>query len=324
MKKILPVLIVIVLAALVPVVVKNPYYLHILILGMMYIMMTEGLNLVTGYMGLLSVGHIAFLGLGAYTSALLSLNFGITPLVCMVASGLVAALFSFLLGKITLRVRGAYFVIMTTAYCEIIKLIMNNSHEVTNGPMGLRGVPNVMLFGLELKSKVSYYYFGLILVIITVYVCKRVVDSKYGRAFKAIREHEHTAASVGISFSKYGMIAAVIAGFFAGIAGSYYVHYTNYISPDIFGWSYTTTMLLMLVIGGKGTIAGPIVGSILFSFVPELLRQYDKLRLPLYGIILMVSILLMPDGIVAVAKDLYMRVLSLIAKKRMKAAGKEV
>ena len=104
---------------------------------------------------------------------------------------------------------------------------------------------------------------------------------------------------MGVSFKKYAMIAVVVGGFIGGIAGSYYVHYTNYISPDIFGWSYTTTMLLMLVIGGKGTIAGPVVGSLVFSFVPELLRAYDKFRLPLYGLILMIAILVMPNGIVS-------------------------
>lgn len=305
MKKRIPILVVIVLAALVPLVVKSPYYMHILILAMMYIMLTEGLNLLTGYLGFLSLGHIAFMGLGAYTSALLSLNFGISPLLCMPVAGLASAAFSYLIGKITFRVRGAYFVIMTSAYCEITKLVINNSTEVTNGPMGLRGVPSPVIFGFTIHGKVPYYYFGLVLVIITVYVCSRFANSRTGRACIALREEEKIASAIGIDFNRYAMMAAVIGGFFAGIAGSYYVHYTNFISPDIFGWSYTTTILLMLVIGGKGTISGPIVGSLVFSFIPELLRKYDDFRLPIYGVLLMVAVLFMTNGIVSVCKNAF-------------------
>ena len=310
---------VLLIALLLPMAVKSAYYIHILILAMMYIMMTEGLNLLTGYVGLLSVGHIAFLGIGAYASALISLNFGVTPLLCMLIAGIVSALFSFFVGTITLRVRGSYFVILTSALSEITKLVVNNSEAVTNGPMGLRNVPSPVLFGFEISSKVSYYYFGLVLVVITTYVCYRIVNSKYGRAFKALREQEELARTVGIGFKRYAMVTVVVSGFFAGVAGSYYVHYTNFISPDIFAWSYTTTMLLMLVIGGKGTIAGPIIGSLLFSFIPELLRAYDDFRLPIYGLILMVSILLMPDGIIAPISHLASGIQKRIGAPRLKS-----
>lgn len=290
------------LAVLVPLIVRSPYYMHIMVLAMMYIMLTQGLNLITGYVGLLSLGQVAFLGLGGYSSALLALNFGWPPLLCILIGGIGAAVFSFLLGKITFKVRGAYFVIMTSAYSEITRLVINNSKEITNGPMGLRNIPSPSIFGFELDTTVRYYYFGLVLAAITTFICYRLVDSRTGRAFKALREEEALARSVGISFTRYAMIAAVFGGFFAGIAGGYYAHYTNFISVDLMTWNYTTTILLMLVIGGKGTILGPILGSLLFSFVPELLRAYDSYRLPIYGVILMVAVLLMPEGMVSIGK----------------------
>ena len=299
MKRRIVVFAVIAAAALVPLVVRSPYYLHILILAMWYIMMTEGLNLITGYVGLLSIGHIAFVGLGAYTSALVSLHAGLPVFVCMLIAGIFSAFMSFLIGKITFRVRGSYFVIMTSAFNEIIKLVINNSHDVTNGPMGIRDVKPASLFGFEIKSKEAVYYLGLVLVIITVYTCWRVIDSRIGRAFKGLREQENIANAVGISFSKYAMYATIIGGFFAGVAGAYYVHYTHFISPDVFNWSYTTTMLLMLVIGGKGTIIGPIIGSLIFSFLPELLRAYDNYRLPIYGLVLIVATILFPNGLIS-------------------------
>lgn len=297
--------IMLVLAILFPVVVKSSYYIHIMVLAMMYIILTQGLNLLVGYIGQLSLGHQAFLGIGAYTSALLALKLGAPVFLAMLIAGLFSALCSFLIGCVTLRLRGSYFVIITSAFAAIVKQFVNNAKDLTNGPMGLRNVPQPVLFGHTLSSKVEFYYMGLFLAVITVYVCYRLVDSRIGRAFLALREHEQLANSVGISFSKYAMIAAVIGGFFAGIAGGYYAHYAKFISVDVITFSYTITMLLMIVIGGKGTIVGPILGAILFSFIPELLRASDTLRLPIYGLILMLSVIFMPKGLMPILSHAY-------------------
>ena len=287
----------IVVAVLLPQFVTSSYYMHIMVLAMMYILLTQGLNLMVGYFGQLSLGHQAFLGLGGYASALLAIRLGWPVLLCMLIGGLFAALCSYLIGKVTFTSRGSYFVIITTAFAEIVRMIINNSTSITNGPMGLRDVPSPSLFGYMLTTKTDHYYLGLVLAGIAVYTCYRIVNSRTGRAFLALREQEALANSVGISYSRYAMIAAVVGGFFAGIAGGYYAHYANFISTDVITFSYTVTMLLMIVIGGKGTILGPIFGALLFSFIPELLREYDDLRLPIYGVILMLSVLLMPKGI---------------------------
>ncbi|MDL2213949.1 branched-chain amino acid ABC transporter permease [Clostridia bacterium OttesenSCG-928-O13] len=318
-KKRIPVFVLLVVAALVPLLVKSEYYMHICVLAMMYIMLTQGLNLLTGYIGQLSLGHQTFLGLGGYCSALLALNFGVPVLLAMLIAGLFAAVCSYLIGLVTFRMRGSYFVIITTAFAEIVRLVINNSTEVTNGPMGLRGIPSPNLFGFIIKSKTSFYYFGLILAVITVFVCYRIVDSRTGRAFVALREEEQLANSVGINFARYAMIAAVVGGFFAGIAGGFYAHYANFISTDVITFNYTVTMLLMVIIGGKGTIMGPVLGAVLFSFVPELLRAVDTLRLPIYGLILMIAVLAMPKGIMPVLSRLYGRITDKLGTKKAEA-----
>ena len=290
-------------AIILPFLISSEYYMHILVLALMYIMLTQGLNLLVGYVGQLSLGHHTFMALGAYASALISLNFGVPVLLSMIIGALVAAFFGYLLSKLTFRVRGSYFVILTTAFSEITRLVINNSTNITGGPMGIRNIPSLSIFGYIFKSKISYYYFGLVLAIITIYVCHRIVDSKTGRAFAALREEENLANSVGISYSRYAMVAVVVGAFFAGVAGGYYAHYTNFISPDLISFNNTVTILLMVVIGGKGTIFGPILGSVIFSFVPELLRAVDNYRLPIYGIILILAVLFMPNGIAPILSN---------------------
>lgn len=305
MKKNHVVLALIIISALVPCIVHDSYYLHICILAFVYIMLTQGLNLLSGYVGQLSLGHQTFLGIGGYTSALLAIYSGMPVLLAILVAGLFSAVCSYFIGLITFRTRGSYFVIMTTAFAEIVRLVINNSEGITNGPMGLRGIPSPVIFGYLIKTKAAYYYLGLFLAVVTVYVCYRIVDSRTGRAFVALREQEALAKSVGISFTKYALIAAVIGGFFAGIAGGYYAHYAHFISTDVLTFNYTVTMLLMMVIGGKGTIMGPVIGSVLFSFIPEFLRAYDDFRLPIYGVILIVSVLFMPQGLMPILLKLW-------------------
>lgn len=299
---------VIAVALIIPQFINSEYYMHLLVYVMMYIMLTQGLNLLTGYLGQLSLGHQTFLGIGAYTSALLAMKAGFPVWSGIILGGVFGAVGSFLISRVTFRVRGSYFVVMTTAFVGIVRLFINNTTALTNGPMGLRAVPPLSLFGYTFLTKASYYYLGVVLASITVYVCYRIAYSRTGRAFVALREHEQLANSVGISFSYYLMISAVVGGFFAGIAGGYYAHYAQFLSPDVLSHNYTITMLLMIVIGGKGTIVGPLLGAIIFTFVPELLRAYEDYRLPIYGAILILSVLCMPQGISPLLTQLWYRI----------------
>ena len=291
------------------VLIKNDYYVHLLIMAGIYILLTEGLNLIVGYVGELSLGHQAFLGIGAYASALLALRLGISFWLCLVGAGVIGGLVSFGIGYVTLRLRHAYFVIVTICFAGIIQLLALNSDKLTGGPMGLGGIPapRVAIGGWEYQfyTKTSFYYLIFCLVIITLYVCYRLVNSRFGRACIGIRENEELAESLGISPFRYAMIFSVIAGIFASIAGSFYAHYISFISHELMGFSQMVIMLIMLYVGGRGTVSGPFVGAILFTIIPEYLRAIEGFRMPVYGLLLILAILMMPRGIVPTVRSLW-------------------
>lgn len=298
---------------LLPLIIRDNYNMHLIIMSMIFIELAAGLNLIVGYVGQLSLGHAAFYGIGAYTSALFNLNLGVPFWEGMILAGGMAALIGFLLGYVTLRVRGHCFVLITIAFAEIFKLIHFNWVELTHGQMGLSDIhpPAIRIPGLGemvFSSKAQYYYLALVLVAVTIYVSSRLVHSRLGRAFVGIRENEMLAESVGIDPFKYSMVAFVVGAFFAGIAGSFYAHYITFISPDLFSFSVTTTMIVMLVMGGKGTVVGPIVGAVIFTLLPEYLRIAEKLRLPIFGLILLVGIMYMPQGLIKVWENLLFKV----------------
>jgi branched-chain amino acid transport system permease protein len=295
---------------LLPLAVTSKYQLHLVIMAAIFAILTMGLNLIYGYVGQLSLGHTAFFGIGAYTSALLALRlelgFGWTLLAAAGLAGLAGAF----IGHITLRLREAYFVIVTLSFSEIIYLVVVNWVDFTGGPMGLPGVPSPAgsLPGVgawEVTSKVSYYYLTIAVLLPLVLIVYRMIRSPIGTAFVALRENEDLAASVGISAYRYAMIAFVTGAAFAGLGGSLYAHYVGFISPEVFTFHYMIMMLIMAIIGGLGTISGPIVGSVLFTLLSEYLRVAEKLREPIFGAILMVSIIFMPQGIVPLAGRLW-------------------
>jgi branched-chain amino acid transport system permease protein len=295
-----------------PLLITSDYQKHILIMGGIYVILVASLNLLIGYVGEISLGHTAFFGIGAYTSGIFFLRMGIPFWLGLPAAGIVAGIFGFLIGYPTLRTRGPYFVIVSLAFSEILRLICSNWISLTNGPMGLKNIqpPSIHLGNLihyEFSSKNSYYYLILVLVSLTLYICYRYVNSRFGRACMAIRENEALASSVGISAAKWGIITFVLSTFLAGLAGSFYAHYVLFISPDLFGFSFTTGMLLMLIIGGKGTMAGPVLGAVLFTIIPEYLRVAEIYRLSIFGLLLMVAVIFMPRGMIQLWEPLSRR-----------------
>jgi branched-chain amino acid transport system permease protein len=295
-----------------PFIIGSDYQKHILIMGGIYVILVSSLNLLIGYVGEISLGHTAFFGIGAYTSALLFLKLGVPFWLGLPAAGVMAGIFGFLIGYPTLRTRGPYFVIVTLAFCEILRLIFSNWISLTNGPMGLKNIqpPTIHLGGwvqYEFSSKDSYYYLILGLASISLYICYRYINSRYGRACMAIRENEPLAQSVGISAAKWGITTFILSTFLAGLAGSFYAHYVLFISPDLFGFSFTINMLLMLIIGGKGTMAGPVLGAVLFTIIPEYLRVAEIYRLPIFGILLMLAVIFMPRGLIQLREPISRR-----------------
>jgi branched-chain amino acid transport system permease protein len=280
--------------------VPNPYHLHVLIMAGIFAILALSLNLLLGYTGQLSLGHTAFFGIGAYTSALLTLRLDGSFWLGLPAGAALSGAAGWAIGRLALKLRGAYFVLVTISFAGVISLVSINWMDLTNGPLGLPGVPAPALGPLSLKSKRAYYYLVLVGVVLTYAVCHRLVNSRVGRAFVALRENEPLAESVGIDGTRYLVLAAVVSAALAGVAGSLYAHYVRFVSPEVFLFSYTVTMVIMVIGGGKGTLAGPVVGALLFTALPEALREVVpwQWQMLAYGVLLVLLVYFLPRGIV--------------------------
>ncbi len=278
------------------------YGLHLLIMAGIFGILASSLALIVGQAGLLSLGHAAFFGVGAYTSALLFLNAGVSLWGGILAAAAVGGLAAFLVGALVLRVRGNRFIITTVAFAEIARLVVLNSVDITRGQMGLPGIMAPVLDlpwigSVDFNLKVNFYFLVLAVLILCVASVHRIVHSPIGWGLTALRENERLGESVGVSAFRHAMIAFVLGGVFAGAAGALQAHYLNFVSPDLFLFSITTTVLVMVVIGGKATIFGPVVGALLFTLLPEYLRIADQFRLVFLGSVLLLTILLAPNGV---------------------------
>ncbi|MBL7249981.1 branched-chain amino acid ABC transporter permease [Alloalcanivorax sp. C16-2] len=282
-----------------PLLVGDQYLLHIGIMVLLYAVLATSLNLIVGYVGEFSLGHTAFLGLGAYTAALLSLRLGLPAWATIPLAGVVSALFGVAIGAITLRLRGPYFVIITLAFAEVLRLIANNWVGFTNGPMGLSGVaqPALLADASPLMAKRFYFYLALALTALALYLAYRFVYSNNGRAAVTVRENRFVAQSVGIRPFVYAMRAFVLGAFLAGLAGGFYAHYITFVGANVFGFAFMVSMIIMVLIGGKGTLIGPLLGALLVTLLTEYLRELQELRLSLFGLIVMGVVLFLPNGL---------------------------
>ncbi|MGH7277583.1 MAG: branched-chain amino acid ABC transporter permease [Candidatus Rokuibacteriota bacterium] len=280
--------------------VANPYHLHILIMAGIFTVLALSLNLLLGYTGQLSLGHAAFFGIGAYTSSLLALKLDWPVWLGFLGSAVLAGVAGWAIGRLALKLRGAYFVLVTISFAGVISLVSVNWMDLTNGPLGLPGVPPPEIGPWSFRTKSAYYYLVLGAAALGYLVCRRLVRSRIGRAFLALRENESLAESVGIDGTRYLVLAAVVSAAMAGVAGSLYAHYTRFVSPEVFLFSYTVTMVIMVVAGGKGTLTGPIVGALLFTILPEALREATSWQWQMlaYGVLLVLLVFFLPRGIV--------------------------
>ena len=316
MKRLLPYLAVAFFAS-VPLWLQDQYFLHTLVVSGIFMLAAMSLNLLLGYTGQLSLGHVAFFGIGAYVSALTSLGFSISifgyqithepwPAVVGVILGtIVAGLCGYLIGKLAFRVRGAYFVIVTISFAQVMRMVALNWVDLTEGPMALNNIPPLSVWlpwdgVIPLYRKEYNYLLVLAVAVVCFLVIQRLVQSRVGRALVALRENESLARSVGIDVTRYLVVATVIAAGMAGAAGGLYTHYIRIVDPDVFMFIYTVTMVIMVVTGGKGTLAGPIVGGLAFGILPELLREVARPELQwiIYGVAMIVVVFFLPQGIV--------------------------
>lgn len=293
--------------------VLGEYALHAVIISMIFLLPAHGLNLIVGYTGMLSLAQGAFFGVGAYTAALLSVNYGMPFYVNVVSAGLMAGLIALPLGIPALRLKTYSFVMCTLGFVIIGQAVAKNWISLTRGDMGLSGIPNPSFgFGVRITSVVGNYYLALAVAVIATLVFWAIVSSAAGRSMVAIRDDETLAESVGVPTWHYKLIVFVISAMFAGVGGSLYAQYLTVVSPLTFQMYYSTTVLIIVLGGGAGTIRGAILGSVVFVALSEALRIAPEARMIIYGFALLALVFLFPQGLVPLVD----RVLGTVLPKR--------
>lgn len=280
------------------------YLIHILIIAGIYVIFTLSLNLIVGFAGLAALGHIAFACVGAYTSSLLALNFGISPWIGLVVGAILASILGAIVAYPSLRLRGDYLALATFGLGVIVYSVAKNWVSLTTGPMGLPGIPSFSIFGYQISNVWSYLILVLIFVFITYIVIKNITSSPFGRILKGIREDEIASLAMGKNVNKCKFIVFIVGAFFAGIAGSLYAHYISFIDPSSFTVMESITVLLMVVFGGMASLKGSFVGAFLLVILPELLRFLGMpssvaapLRQMIYGLLLVILMIWRPQGL---------------------------
>jgi len=263
----------------------DAYYLRIIILIGINIILALGLNLITGVTGQLSMGHAGFMSIGAYTAAILTMQYGFPFWAALLAGACLAAFFGFLIGIPTLRLEGDYLAMVTIGFAEIIRVFFLN-FEPGGKAVGLYGMPQYTTFAIV-----------WIIVIVVILLNVRLLDSRTGRALYAIRENEIAAEAAGINTTGLKVLAFTVGAFLGGLGGGLYAHYMSYIAPQDFGFMKSIEILNMVVLGGMGSIPGTILGTIILTIAPEMLRIVADYRLLFYGGLLVILMIFRPNGL---------------------------
>lgn len=280
------------------------YLLHILILISIYCIVGISLNLVAGYTGLISLAQAGFYGIGAYTAALLSLNYGVHFLIAIPLAIIIATMFGFIVGFPSLRIRDDLFVITTFGFQIIIFQVMNNWMDLTQGPLGLPGIPQPEIFGYKISSHIDFLILSSIFVLIVYIIARRLVNSPFGNILKAIREDDLFAQSLGKDVNYYKVLIFSVSAGLSAIGGALYAYYISFIDPTSFTVTESIFMLSIVIVGGAGRLSGSIVGAILLVSIPEILRFVGmpssiaaNMRQILYGGLLVAFMMFRPKGI---------------------------
>jgi branched-chain amino acid transport system permease protein len=275
---------------------KSSYFDQIAITTMIFVILSASLNLITGSAGLLSLGHAAFFGVGAYTAALLSTRFGWPFWLTLPAAGAMAALVGAVVAVPTMRLTSIYFAVATLGIGEMIYVTMLNWVGLTRGPMGVRSIPGITLFGAE--GMVFSMVVTAAVMLAALWVVHRLVHSYYGNSLRALREDDACADAMGIDVGRLKLQSFGVACCLAGFAGALFAHTTGFISPESFRFGESILVLSMVVVGGLGSLYGSVIGAVILTVLPELLRDLGSWRMITVGGVLFFSILFLPRGLV--------------------------
>lgn len=294
--------------ALLPLALANDYYINVLILCCLNALIVMGLNMLMGYAGQVSLGHAAFFGLAAYTTAVATATLGLPIPVGILAGVGVSSLIAWLIAIPTLKLHGNYLAMATLGFGIIVSIVFNEAVDVTGGPSGFVGIPRLALFGYAFASDLSYYCLVAAMLWLTTLVSTRVINSRTGRALRAIHVSESAAETMGIDIAKHKRFVFVLSAVYAGIAGTLYAHHLTFVAPSSFGFNFSVQLLTMVVLGGMASIWGAVAGAFFLTSLPEFLRMFEEIDILIYGGLLIACMLFMPDGLAGGARAVLRRV----------------
>lgn len=282
----------------------NAYLLNLGILLCIYAILAGALNLALGYAGLVNLGHIAFFAIGAYTSALLVKALGVPYPLALLAAGLFAALFGYILVLATYRLKGDYLALATLGFSFVVGAVLLNWTSLTRGPLGIPGIPKPVVFGFAFKSNELFFLFSVLICALCYFFLYRIAHSRYGLALQAMRDDEVGMQVLGKSVFQLKWQALALSAFFAGIAGSLFAHYITYIDPSSFSLTEIILVLTIVIVGGLVSLRGTLVGTAVILLIPEALRflalpssVLGPLRQIIYTLILLAILFLRPRGL---------------------------
>jgi branched-chain amino acid transport system permease protein len=291
--------------ALVRLSVANDYYFTLLNIIGINTLLVVGLNLLLGYAGQISLGHAAFFGLGAYTTGILTATYGVSPWLALPAGLVVAGVAAFLVGVPALKLKGYYLAMATLGFGIIVSIFFNQAHDLTGGPSGLSGIPSLAFFGIPLDSPERMFLLIWPVLGVILLLSANLVDSRLGRALRALHDSEAAAQSLGVNTSRAKLLIFVWSALYAALAGSLYAHTLNFIAPTSFNFMFSIKLVTMVVVGGMASIWGSLLGAAVLTILPELLTVFHDYEIIIFGAILMVVIIFLPRGLVRGILDLW-------------------
>lgn len=295
-----------ILLLLLPLVIDNSYIRHLFIMAFIYGVIASNWNLSLGYTGILNFGHLAFFGIGVYTAGIFSKQLGLSPFLTIPLSGIFACIGALIISLPILRLKGIYVILVSFAFSQICLQFVLALEPITGGSQGLPLLPSIKFgdYNLARDGKFGYYYISLFILFLSTIFLYTIVNSKIGLRFIALRDNEELATSRGISVSSYRLLCLILSAFFTGVIGGYFAHYARVASFDIFGFGPISLALSMLLIGGTGSVYGPIIGAIFLMFLSESLQDLGAFRFIIIGTVIIIVMLFFPGGLNALIDKL--------------------
>ncbi len=280
-----------------PYVLPNEYYVSTLTFGCINAIIVVGLNLLMGFAGQISLGHAAFYGIAAYATGIATATYGLSMGAGFCIAMLLVAVVAFAIGIPTLKLTGHYLAMGTLGFGIIVYIFFNESIELTGGPSGMVGIPRLALFGHELWSDTEYFFLVSGVLSLVVLLSLHLIQSRFGRALKAIHTSEKAAMCMGVDIARYKLAVFVLSALYAGVAGFLYAHYLGFVAPSSFGFHISVQLVVMVVLGGMASVWGAVAGAFFLTALPEFLRVFEDIETLVYGAILVLCIIFMPKGL---------------------------